>query len=227
MIGIVNYNAGNITSVERALRFIGAKFITSSDPLSLDKCDRLIFPGVGDAKFAMESLHSFGLDDFLRDYVKSARKLLGICLGSQIIFDYSEESDTKCLGLIAGCVKHLSKITGGDGVSGCGSFIKEGRCRDKAQLGDRALKIPQIGWNDLTYCNGSASITRGVKDNSDYYFVHSYYIEPLDKSVVKGFCNYGGEVPALIECGNICATQFHPEKSGGCGLRLLRNFCED
>lgn len=207
MIGIVNYNAGNITSVERALRFIGADFVTSNSPNTLNTCDKLIFPGVGDAKFAMNSLHNLGLDEFLRSYVNSNRKLLGICLGSQIIFDYSEEGDTKCLGLIPGTVKHLSALM------------------SKNEGDVKPLKIPQIGWNDLTYCNGGPAITKNILEHNDYYFVHSYYIVPSDHSVVKAYCEYGGVVPAIIECGNIYATQFHPEKSGGCGLCLLSNFC--
>lgn len=200
MIGIVNYNAGNIKSVERALTNLSIDFLTSGDPKLLDDCERLIFPGVGDAQFAMEQLHTLKLDVFLKNYAKSGRPLLGICLGSQIIFSHSDEGDTDCLDLIKGTVRHLSKIV-------------------------KKEKIPQIGWNDLTYHNGGAKILDGVPPNTDFYFVHSYYINPADSSVIKAVCNYGAAVPAVIECGNIFATQFHPEKSAKWGLKILSNFC--
>lgn len=208
MIGIVDYNAGNITSVERALKSIDASYIMSKNPGELVNCDRLIFPGVGEASFAMHELKKSGFDVFLKEWVSSGKKMLGICLGSQIIFDYSEEGNTDCLGLLPGKIRHFS------------SLWKENEV-DGEKLG---LKVPQIGWNDLTYANGGSSLFEKIPEHSDFYFVHSYVICPDDSSVVKAYCDYGIKVPSCIEKDNITVFQFHPEKSGEKGIQILRNF---
>lgn len=200
MIGIVDYNAGNITSVERALKSLGFSFVASKNPIDLEKADKIIFPGVGDAHYAMEQLKLNGFDKFLKDCVQTEKKIMGICLGSQIIFDYSEEGDTECLGLVKGCVRYIEKA------------------------GD--LKVPHIGWNNLEYQNGNSPLLQNIDKNANFYFVHSYYICPDDYSVVKATTDYGIKIPAVIEKDNISAFQFHPEKSGKAGLQILKNFCE-
>lgn len=207
MIGIVDYNAGNITSVERALENLEIKYIRSKNPADFSECDKLIFPGVGDAAYAMKQLEETGLGKFLQEWAKENKPLLGICLGSQIIFDYSEEGDTKCLGLIPGNIVHMEKLM--------------------ANVPDsKNYKIPHMGYNNVTMVNGGCKLFNTLDNDTDFYFVHSYVIQPHDSNVIRGIADYGIKVPACIQKGNIFAFQFHPEKSGKYGLELLRNFCE-
>ena len=207
MIGSVDYNAGNITSVERALENLEIKYIRSKNPADFSECDKLIFPGVGDAAYAMKQLEETGLGKFLQEWAKENKPLLGICLGSQIIFDYSEEGDTKCLGLIPGNIVHMEKLM--------------------ANVPDsKNYKIPHMGYNNVTMVNGGCKLFNTLDNDTDFYFVHSYVIQPDDSNVIRGIADYGIKVPACIQKGNIFAFQFHPEKSGKHGLELLRNFCE-
>ena len=205
MIGIVDYNAGNIKSVERALGFLKADYILSKNPRDLEKADKLIFPGVGEAAYAMDQLKKTGFDLFLKDWAKAQKPLMGICLGSQIIFDWSEEGDVECLGLLHGKVNHFKTVYKNNGV-------------------ESDLKIPHMGWNNLEYLNGSSALFDGVDKNSDFYFVHSYLIQPDDWTIVKAYADYGVKVPACVSQGSITAFQFHPEKSGKAGLKILQNF---
>lgn len=204
MTGIVDYNAGNVRSVELSLVSLNVPYRISKTPSGLAGVDRLIFPGVGEAKFAMAELRKSGFDIFLRDWAASGKPLLGICLGSQIIFDYSEESDTICLRLIPGKVR-----------------------RFPADYPSRLLKVPHMGWNNITFRNGGSSLFEGVEENSDVYFVHSYFIDPADPAVVTATADYGFPVPCAVKKGNIEAFQFHPEKSGKDGLRMLYNFTKE
>ncbi|HNY16662.1 MAG TPA: imidazole glycerol phosphate synthase subunit HisH [Treponemataceae bacterium] len=201
MTGIVDYNAGNIKSVERALAAIGAEYRISKDPRDLAGTERIIFPGVGEAKFAMNELKKTGFDSFLRDWAHSGKPMLGVCLGSQVIFEHSEEGDTTCLGLIPGVVR-----------------------RFPADFPARGLKIPHMGWNDVHAKNGGTALLRGIPDGTNFYFVHSYYVDPADPTVVTATADYGFPVPCAVKRGNIEAFQFHPEKSGTNGLRILANF---
>lgn len=210
MTGIVDYNAGNITSVERALNSIGAPYVLSKNPEDLKNCDRIIFPGVGDAAFAMEQLKKTGFDDFLKNWAKSGKKLAGICLGSQIVFDFSEEGNIPCLGLIPGKIRHFTELWKEADVNTC-----------------RELKSPHMGWSDLAYTNGRTKLLDGIPEHSDFYFVHSYVICPEDRTVIKATADYGIEVPAVIEKDNITVFQFHPEKSGKWGLQILKNFVKE
>ncbi len=197
-IGIVDYNAGNLTSVVSALNFIGAEYVVSSEHSVLMACDKLLFPGVGEAAWAMDQLSERELEVTLNDFKKSGKPILGICLGSQIILDYSEESDTKCLGLVPGSTKHFPK--------------------------DMGLKIPHIGWNTVEH--SGEGIFKGIPADASFYFVHSYYVEPKDKKNVIGVTNYGMDFCSCVQFENITAFQFHPEKSGEVGLQLLRNFVD-
>jgi imidazole glycerol phosphate synthase, glutamine amidotransferase subunit len=204
MTGIVDYNAGNIRSVELALQNLRAEYRISKIPADLAGADRIIFPGVGEARFAMRELRSSGFDSFLRDWAASGKPLLGVCLGSQIIFEHSEEGDTDCLGLIPGVVR-----------------------RFPADFAARGLKVPHMGWNDVRYHNGGSALFSGIPEGTDFYFVHSYYIDPADRSVITGTADFGFPVPCAVRKGNIEAFQFHPEKSAAAGLRLLDNFCRE
>ena len=203
MVGIIDYKAGNIKSVERALAALGCQYTIADRPQDLEGASRLIFPGVGDARYAMEQLQSSGFDSFLRESVARQVPVLGICLGSQIVFDFSEEGDTPCLGLIPGTIRHFSSIKK-----------------------DFSLKVPHMGWNNLQYRNGGSDpIFSGINDSQSYYFVHSYVSQPEEESVIVATADYGITVPAAVRKGSLVAVQFHPEKSGEPGLRLLRNFC--
>ena len=226
MIGIIDYNAGHIKSVERALDSLGIEYVCSKNPLELQKSDKIIFPGVGEANFAMKELKASGGDSFLKDFAASGKPLLGICLGSQIIFDYSEEGDTQCLGILKGKIRHFENLFKENNVSYIGS--------DSKRHGDSGavLKIPHMGWSSLTFnkdgTSGSSDfyLVKNVRDGSDFYFVHSYVIQPESEDVVVMWADYDVPVPAVIHCGNVMAAQFHPEKSAECGLSVLRAFAE-
>ena len=218
MIGIVDYNAGNIKSVERALDFLGAPYVLSKNPADLQNVSRVIFPGDGEAAYAMRELVLSGYDSFLREWAEAKKPLLGICIGAQIIFDQSEEGGsvqngvqtyTKCLGLIPGTIRHFANVW-------------RERDLDKES---HSRKVPHMGWNDVSF-NGRCPILKGVPEGSDFYFVHSYVIQPQDPAVIKGYADYGAIVPAVIQSGNVFACQFHPEKSGKAGLQILKNFVE-
>ena len=209
MIGIVDYNAGNITSVERALKALDESLVLSEKPSDLTECDRIIFPGVGDAEYAMNQLKKTGFDVFLKEWAAAGKRLAGICLGSQIIFDHSDEGNVPCLGLIPGRIRHFSDLWKEAGINSDGN-----------------LKSPHMGWSDLTYRNGGSSLFNGIPEHSDFYFVHSYVICPEDTSVIKATADYGIQVPSCIEKDNITVFQFHPEKSGEKGMHILRNFAK-
>ncbi len=196
-VAVVDYEAGNLRSVETALKFLNADYRVYSDPESIVASDAVIFPGVGEARAAMDVLARRGLDEALREVVKAGKPLFGICIGCQILLDHSEESDTGCLGIIPGKVKLFS---GGPG-----------------------LKIPHMGWNSVEQV-GSHPVFAGVPDGASFYFVHSYYPLVDDSSLEIGRCTYGETFSAAYAKDNLIATQFHPEKSGRHGLRMLENF---
>lgn len=212
MIGVIDYKAGNIQSIKHALDFLKIEYIVADKPQELQQTDRIMFPGVGNAAFAMAQLKKTGFDSFIKDKAADGTALLGICLGSQILFEYSEEDDTPCLGLLAGTIKHFTNIP---------SFkiAAQKRGPDKTYL-----KIPHMGWNDIFYTERNCPLFEGIPEGSDMYFVHSYVIQPEDDTVVCAYSDYGIRVPAAIHANNLYACQFHPEKSGALGLRILRNF---
>jgi glutamine amidotransferase len=193
MIGVVDYKAGNLKSVDSALSYHGADFIISDDPNKLLKCDKMIFPGVGEAFSAMKVLKSSGLDEAVKAFADSGKPLLGICLGAQIVFEFSEERDTTCLGLIPGAVKRFPSNMG--------------------------LKVPHMGWNTIQH--SGIKLFKGIKQDSSFYFVHSYYIDALSAENVSATCEYGLSFTAAAKKDNILACQFHPEKSGEAGLKVL------
>ena len=203
MIAIINYNAGNITSVARALQNIGQAFIITDDTNKLDAASHVIFPGVGAAGEAMAYLREKKLDVWLKNYIKTGKPLLGICLGTQIILDYSEENDTACIGLVAGSTKRFPEKLSSEGL---------------------VLKIPHMGWNSVAF-GRSHPVFADISPDAEFYFVHSYYPAPSDDATVLGTTEYGMTFCSVLAKENLVATQFHPEKSGRPGLQILRNFC--
>ncbi|MGD0278400.1 MAG: imidazole glycerol phosphate synthase subunit HisH [Smithella sp.] len=203
MIAIINYNAGNITSVARALQNIGQDFVITDDVKKIEAASHVIFPGVGAAGEAMVYLREKKLDVWLKNYIKTGKPLLGICLGTQIILDYSEENETNCISLVAGSTK---------------------RFPDKLTSGGQALKIPHMGWNNVAL-RRSHPVFANVSPDAEFYFVHSYYPAPSDDAAVLGITEYGMNFCSVVAKENLIAMQFHPEKSGRPGLQILKNFC--
>ena len=202
MIAIVDYRAGNLTSVARALEYLGHRCEITDRPKRIASAERVILPGVGAAGATMDNLRALGLDRVLREEViAKGTPFLGICIGIQILLDRSEEDDARCLGVIAG---HVARFPN--------------------QLDGRPLKVPQIGWNRVHQVKGHPLFAE-VPDNTHFYFVNSYYPIPADSAVTIATCEYGVSFTAAIARGSLVATQFHLEKSGAAGLRLLDNFC--
>jgi len=203
MIAIVDYDAGNLTSVRRALDHlsVASQFVSTGDLLSeVAGCPgaRIIFPGVGHAAAAMRTLQERGLDAALGDAFRRGVPILGICLGAQIILSRSEEGDTPCLDLLPG------------------------RC-PRFELEDASLKVPHMGWNEVEVVRPHP-LLQGLAAGDSFYFVHSYYPRPAREGDVLATSDYGVTFPAVIGHGNLVATQFNPEKSGRVGLSLLRRF---
>jgi glutamine amidotransferase len=200
MITIIDYNAGNIRSVLRACAEVGAKAQITSDPDKVARAEKIIFPGVGVAPSAMAYLQEIGLDKALTKAFRAGIPILGICLGTQIVLESSEEGDQKCLGLIPG---------------------KTVRLRFK----DKQLKIPHMGWNEVRVVSRHPLLD-GIKAGDEFYFVHSYYPQPNDEENIKAVTNYGGDFCVALGYKNLFAVQFHPEKSGRLGLEMLARFIQ-
>lgn len=201
MIAIVNYRAGNLTSVKLAFDTIGVATDITSDPARILAAERVVFPGVGAAGAAMANLRELGLVETIRTVVARGTPFLGICIGLQISFDFSEEDGgTPCLGLLPGRVIPFRPASACD-------------------------KVPQMGWNGVAQ-TCPHPIWNGIASGAGFYFVHSYYPDPADRALVMGRTDYAGVTFAsAVARGNFFATQFHPEKSGRIGMRLLSNFC--
>ena len=198
MIAIIDYGAGNLQSVKKALDFIGAESIITDNAEMILSADKVILPGVGSFGDAMESMERNNLTKTVKRCAESGKPFLGICLGLHLLFDESEESP---------------------GVKGLGVF--KGKIRRFPS--DMGLKIPHIGWNSLNIKQND-TIFKGVPENSYVYFVHSYYLEADDINDIAALTNYGIDFHSAVGRGNVFATQFHPEKSGDVGLAILRNF---
>jgi glutamine amidotransferase len=195
---IVDYNAGNLRSVQRACAAAEVDARVESDPEALLRASRIIFPGVGNAQSAMETLKASGLDQALTEAVHKGIPVLGICVGAQLILDSSEESTIPCLGWIAGKTRRF-------------------------RLADPSLKVPHIGWNEVK-AQKPHPLLGGLQPGDEFYFVHSYYPDPADSARVYAASDYGGEFCCALGKDNLFATQFHPEKSGRFGLALLSRF---
>ena len=198
MIALIDYDAGNMRSVEKALTYLGERPVITRKREEILKADRIILPGVGSFGDAMENLERFRLSEVLKEAAKRQIPLLGIWLGMQVLFEASEESPgVKGLGILDGQIVRIPK--------------KEG------------LKIPHMGWNSLS-CAPDGTLFEGLPDHPYVYFVHSYYLKAKDPQIVKAMAEYGVMIHASVESGNVFGCQFHPEKSGETGLHILRNF---
>ncbi len=204
MIAILDYRAGNLTSVERALRHLGFDCAVTDSHEIIRAASHIVFPGVGAAGKSMENLRTLGLDAVLREQLQAGIPVLGICVGLQVLFEYSEENDTPCLGILPGTVRLFP--------------------HDLRSASGEPLKIPHMGWNEVRF-RGDHPVFRGIAPGSEFYFVHSYYPVPAVADHVVGDVEYGITFSAAVAHGNLVAMQFHPEKSGPPGLRILRNFC--
>jgi len=198
MIAIIDYKAGNLTSVKRALDYLGLPNVITPDPDVIVKSERIIFPGVGNAETAIPVLRERGIDSALKQAFVNGTPILGICLGTQIILSHSEEGNTQCLGIIEGTVKKF--------------VLKNPMC-----------KIPHMGWNEIIV-HSPHHVLKDISKGSQVYFVHSYYPQPAQESMVIASCEYEITFPCAIGTKNLIATQFHPEKSGLIGLSVLKNF---
>ena len=200
MIAIIDYDAGNIKSVEKALLALGQEVKVTSDREKILSADKVILPGVGAFGDAMANLRESGLEEVIREVVKKEIPFLGICLGLQLLFESSEEAP---------------------GVAGLG--ILKGKI---LRIPERAgLKIPHMGWNSL-HLENNGRLFKGIEDDPYVYFVHSYYLKAEDEQIVKASAEYGVHIHASVEQKNVFACQFHPEKSSTAGLRILKNFVE-
>lgn len=198
MIAIIDYDAGNIKSVQKAVNLLGEQTVLTRDRETILSADKVILPGVGAFGEAMEKLEHFGLIPVIHEVVKKGTPFLGICLGLQLLFEESEESPgIKGLGILKGKIVRIPEEPG--------------------------LKIPHIGWNSLIFPS-QGTLFEGINRNAYVYFVHSYYLQAEEREIVKATTEYGVTIDASVEKGNVFACQFHPEKSSDVGLQILKNF---
>lgn len=200
MIGIIDYDAGNIKSVEKALAYLGEETVVSRDPEVLTKADKVILPGVGSFGEAMENLHKYDLVPVIKDMINEGTPFLGICLGLQLLFESSEETPgVEGLGILKGKILRIPPSPG--------------------------LKIPHMGWNSL-HLQNNGRLFRDIPEDTHVYFVHSYYLQAEDPEIVKAVTEYSTTIHASVEKENVFACQFHPEKSSRYGLKILENFAK-
>lgn len=198
MIAVIDYGAGNLRSAVRALQHVGAKLTVTDDPAVIAAADGVVLPGVGATRDTMAELTRRGLTKVIPQVIQAQTPFLGICVGMQVLAQDSEEFGLHpCLGIVAGRVRKLPQTAG---------------------------KVPQIGWNQVRFNGAAHPVFAGIPDGTDFYFVHSYYVDTPDARIVAGWTDYGVRFPAVLAFRSAVATQFHPEKSGRWGLALLRNF---
>lgn len=198
MIAIIDYDAGNIKSVEKAVQALGEEAVITRDPVLLKSADKVILPGVGSFGDAMGKIRSYGLEEIIKDIVKAKTPFLGICLGLQLLFEESEESPgVKGLGILPGKILRIPDAPG--------------------------QKVPQIGWNSLHLSNDGV-LFENIPEGAYVYFVHSYYLKAEEESIVTATTEYGVTIHASVQKENVFACQFHPEKSSDVGLQMLKNF---
>lgn len=197
IVALIDYAAGNRTSVERALAYLGVEFRIAAQPSDLEGADKIIFPGVGEARAAMEVLVERGLDKAIVSAAEASVPILGICIGCQVLLERSEERSTQCLGIFAGESKRFPSNSG--------------------------VKVPQIGWNQVEH-RGRHPLFDGVPERVSFFFDHSYYPVIRDSGLEIGATDYGLRFSSAFASGSVVAVQFHPEKSGKFGLKLLENF---
>ncbi len=200
MIAIIDYDAGNIKSVEKAVQFLGGETLITRDPYMIRSATHVILPGVGAFADAMEKLEFFQLKDVIREVIGNGTPFLGICLGLQLLFEGSDE---------------------GENVSGLG--VLKGRIVKIPQ--NATMKVPHMGWNSLEI-DSNSRLFQGISNQSYVYFVHSYYLQAEDTDIVAATTEYGVHIHAAVEDKNVFACQFHPEKSSDVGLHILKNFIQ-
>jgi glutamine amidotransferase len=201
MITIIDYGSGNLKSIRNGFTHIGVEVSISSDICDLEKADAIVLPGVGAFGNAMKNLQTY--KKVIREHIDDGKPFLGVCLGLQVLFSKSQESE---------------------GVKGLNIFEGEVLRFDES-LKQEGMKIPHMGWNNLQIKNKECTILNGI-GNHYMYFVHSYYVHPKDEDIIAAIANYGVKIPAVICQDHTYATQFHPEKSGEIGLMILKNFVE-
>ena len=198
MVAIIDYGAGNLMSVKKALDFIGADSEITMDKEKIEAASHIVLPGVGSFGDAMESMKNRGLVDTVKSAALSGKPFLGICLGLQLLFSASDESEgAEGLSLLNGKISSIPK--------------------------DMGLKVPHMGWNSVSI-KQNTGIFKDIPDDSYFYFVHSYYLNGADEADIAATAQYGVEIQCAVQRENLCAVQFHPEKSGAVGLKLLENF---
>ena len=200
-IAIIDYKAGNLRSVQKALEECGATARITADAEDISAADGVVFPGQGACDASMLSIRERGLFEIIRHSIDSGKPFLGVCLGLQLLLESSEEGDEPCLAILKGSTKRLPP-------------------EKTERVG---LKIPHMGWNSVSL-SVQHPVFEGIPNDSYFYFVHSYYADPEDKEIVAGVTNYGIDFCSAVAWDNVAAVQFHPEKSGAVGLRLYRNF---
>ena len=204
MVAIIDYDAGNIKSVEKAFKYLGADTVVTRDATDIIRADRVVLPGVGAFGDAMRKLNEYGLADVIKEVTNKQTPFLGICLGLQLLFDSSDESkDAEGLGILRG------KIVKFPNIDSEGNYYK----------------VPQIGWNNLNFPR-DGRLFKGLGLDAFVYFVHSYYLDAADKSIVTATSDYSVRIDASVESGNVFACQFHPEKSADVGMQILTNFMQ-
>ena len=204
MVAIIDYDAGNIKSVEKAFKYLGADTVVTRDATDIIRADRVVLPGVGAFGDAMRKLNEYGLADVIKEVTNKQTPFLGICLGLQLLFDSSDESkDAEGLGILRG------KIVKFPNIDSEGNYYK----------------VPQIGWNNLNFPR-EGRLFKGLGFDAFVYFVHSYYLDAADKSIVTATSDYSVRIDASVESGNVFACQFHPEKSADVGMQILTNFMQ-
>lgn len=195
---VIDYGAGNLRSVVSALRSIGCEATVVESPSDIHSARAMILPGVGAAADTMENLRVRGLSDVVARWIEAERPFLGICMGMQVLFTHSDEGEgQQCLGILPGRVVRLPQ----------------------------GFKVPHMGWNQVRYVRDCA-VFRGIPDGSDFYFVHSFVVQPEDESLIAARTDYGTPFCSAVQRGPLFATQFHPEKSGSRGLQLYKSFLE-
>lgn len=201
MVAIIDYGAGNLQSVKKALDFLGCDSVVTSDSTVIDSASHIILPGVGSFGDAMDSIRERNLEDTIKRAANGERPFLGICLGLQLLFEKSDESpDATGLGIFDGSISLIPR--------------------------DMGLKVPHMGWNSIKV-EQKSGIFEGIEDDTYFYFVHSYYLGDANPDEVAATNEYGVNIQCAVQRGKVAATQFHPEKSGEAGLRLLKNFIKE
>ncbi|WP_426415705.1 imidazole glycerol phosphate synthase subunit HisH [Aestuariirhabdus sp. LZHN29] len=205
-IAVIDYGMGNLHSAAKALEHVSdanTRVVVTPDADTILAADRVLFPGVGAIRDCMAEIRRLGVDDIVREVVKH-KPVLAICVGMQALFERSEENDgIDCIGLLPGEVKYFG--------------------RDLKEANGERLKVPHMGWNQVEQL-AEHPLCNGIDNNARFYFVHSYYVRAAKRELVVGHCHYGADCDVMVADGHLFATQFHPEKSAGVGLKLLENF---